>query len=103
MDKPNSGNPHQPLDVKSCEYNNHLEKQHGVIFGGKDIKVAGKTKKEPDYENENAEPEIAKTDADTVKELVEMKFLSKKTKMRLKTHKNRFFSRKYQVLTEEVL
>ena len=79
MDKPNSGNPHQPLDVKSCEYNNHLEKQNGVIFG------AGKTKKEPDYENENAEPEIAKTDADTVKELVEMKFLSKKRKMRLKT------------------
>ena len=72
-------------------------------LGVKDIKNKGKTKKEPDYENEKAEPKITGTDADTVKELVEIKFLPKKRKNRLRTHTNRFFSRKYQVLTEEVL
>lgn len=49
--------------LESCEYNNHLEKQHRVIFGVKDIKKAGKKdesdpiNKEPDYKNEEAEPE----------------------------------------------
>ena len=67
--------------VKSCEYNNHLEKQHGIIFGVKDIKKADKSKKEPDLGYGKAEQEISsRTDADTVKELVEMKFLPKKGK-----------------------
>ena len=83
----------------------HLEKKHGVIFGLRDIMKAGESNNVPDHENEEAQLNLARTrtDADTVKELVEMKFLPKKRKMRLKTRTNRFFSRKYQVLTEEVL
>ena len=60
----------------------------------KDIKKAGKMKMyesvppytEPDLENEEAEPEIEtiRTDADTVKELIEMKFFPKKRKIRLR-------------------
>ena len=34
---------------------------------------------EPDHETEEAEPEVIRTDADTVKELVEMKFLTNNT------------------------
>ena len=80
---------------KSCKYDKHLEKQHGVIFGVKDIKKAGNKyesvplKKDPDNEKEKPGPEIPKTtrtDADTVKNLVEMKFMPKKKKIRLRTH-----------------
>ena len=63
---------------KSCEYDNHLEKNHGVIFGVKDIKKAGDSNNEPDHENEETEPEISRTYADTVKEMVEMKIFPKK-------------------------
>ena len=44
--------------LESCEYNKHLEKQHRVIFGVKDIKKARKKYEsdppniEPDYEDE---------------------------------------------------
>ena len=41
------------------------------------------------------------TDADTVKELVEMKFLTNKRKIRLRSPRQRLFSRKYQVLLNE--
>ena len=70
--------------VEVCEYNEHLEKQHGVIFGVKEIMNAGEkyqkcpSNKEPDPETGEVEPEIVRTDADTVKELVEMKYLTKK-------------------------
>ena len=59
------------LIVKSCEYRKHLEKQHGVIFGAKEIMKAGE-KSSPINEEQ---PKV-RTDADTVKELVEMKYLS---------------------------
>ena len=97
--------------LKSCKYDMHLEKKHGVIFGVKDIKKAGNKyesvplKKDPDNEKEKPKPEIQKitrTDADTVKNLVEMKFMPKKKKMRLRTHTQELFSKKYQVLIEEV-
>ena len=52
--------------------------------------------KDPNYENAT-ESEI-RTDADTVKELVEMKFLKKERKVGLRTQ--RLFSRKYQVLID---
>ena len=83
MAKLTSGNTQQHRDVRSCESNNHAGKN------------AGKSNKEPDHESENAELEIIRTNADTVKELVHMKFLPKMMKLRL-------FSRKYQVLIEEV-
>ena len=97
----------EKLIVKSCEYDQHLEKQHGVIFGLKELRKAGIMKQsaplnaEPDIENEEFEPEIVGTDADTVKELVEMKYLPKKRKIRLRTPSQKLFSRKYQVLIEE--
>ena len=56
----------------------------------KDIKKAGKKymsvqpNTEPDPENEEAEPDTIRTDADTVKELIEMKFFPKKRKIRLR-------------------
>ena len=87
--------------LNSCEYDKHLEKKHGVIFGVKDIKKAGESNKEPNHENEEAEPELSWTDSDTVKELVKMKYLPKK-RMRLRTQRERLFSKKYQVLIEEV-
>ena len=88
--------------VKSCEYDKHLEKQHEVKFGLKEIKKAGEKneivpKEEPNNSNEEAERDINKTDADTVKELVEMKHLSKK---RI-SPTERFVSRKYEVLVEK--
>ena len=99
--------------LKSFEYNKHLEMQHGVIFGEKDIKKVGiKDERVPlnqvsGYENGEPEPEIpeiTRTDADTVKNLVEMKFLPKKKKMRLRlrSHTQKLFSKKYQVLIGEV-
>ena len=97
----------EKLIVKSCEYNKHLENQHGVIFGLKEIKKAGERDKivvpneELKNQNEEAEPEIFGIDADTVKELVEMKYLPKKKKIRFRTPTQRLFSRKYQVLVEE--
>ena len=64
--------------VKSCNYNNHLEKQHGVIFGENKIKEASGKKYQlvpPNHhETRIAEPKIIRTDAETVKELVEMKY-----------------------------
>lgn len=93
-------------ELKSCEYDKHLEKQHGVIFGLKDIKKSGEKyesvslNNEPDYENE--EPKIERTDADTVKEIVEKKFLPNKRRARLRNPTQRLFSRNFQVLIEEV-
>ena len=61
----------EKLIVKSFEYNEHLEKQHGVIFGVKEIMKAGEKyqsippNEEPDHETEEAEPEVIRTDADT--------------------------------------
>ena len=98
----------EQLIEKSCEYDKHLEKQHGVIFGAKEIKKAGgKVESVPiseEYNNEidPVEQTVNVTDADTVKELVEMKYLPKKRKIRLRTPRQKLFSRKYQVLIEEV-
>ena len=55
---------------------------------------------EPYHKNDEAEPGKIRTDADIVKELVEMKHLPKKKKIR--TPAQRLFSRKYHVLIEEV-
>ena len=64
----------EKLIVKSCEYSKHLEKQHGVIFGVKEILKAGDKyflpNEEPDHETMEAEQEV-NTDSDTVNELVE--------------------------------
>ena len=50
----------EKLIVKSCEYSKHLEKQHRVIFGVKEIMKAGEKyilpDEEPDHETEEAEP-----------------------------------------------
>ena len=62
-------------------------------------------KSAPSSENEEPEPEIPeimRTDADTVKDLVEMKYFPKKKKIRLRTHTQKLFSKKYKVLIEEV-
>ena len=89
--------------LKSCEYNVHLEKQHGVIFGVKDIKGASKKYESvpvtemPDHNNEE-DLEISRTDAVIVKELVEKKFSTKKRKI----GPRRLFSKNYQVLIEEL-
>ena len=70
--------------VQSCEYDKHLEKLHGVIFCVKEIKKAREKCKgfplveEPGHETEMKE---TRTDADTVKELVEMKYLTKRRKI----------------------
>ena len=93
--------------VKVCEYSKHLEKQHGVIFGVKEIKKAGEkyqkcpSNEEPDHETGEVEPEIVRTDADTVREMVEMKYLSNKKRIRLRSPRQRLFSRKYKVLLNE--
>ena len=93
--------------MKSCKYSKHLKNQHGVIFGVKKIRKAGDKyqnfllNEEPDHETREAEPEIVRTDADTVKELVEMKYLTKKRKTRLRSQTQRLFSRKYKVLNEQ--
>ena len=89
----------------SCEYNKHLEKQHRLIFGLKEIMKAG-DKSQSSLLNEEpetgeAEPKIIRTDADTVKEMVEMKYLSKKRKIRIRSPRQRLFSRKYKVLLNE--
>ena len=93
----------EKLIVKSCEYSKHMEKQHGVIFGVKEILKTGEKyqNEESDPETEETEPEIVRTDADTVKEMVEMKYLTKKRKIILKSPKQRKFSRKYKVLFNE--
>ena len=59
----------------------------------KDIKKASKkyesvpstSNTEPGHEIEEAEPDTTRSDADTVKELIEMKYLPKKSKIRLRT------------------
>ena len=63
----------------------------------KDIKKASKSNKMVDHE-----PEIPRTDAVTVKDLVEKKFMPKKRKIKPRTHLQTLFSEKYQVLIEEV-
>ena len=83
--------------VKSCEYNKHLEKQHGVKFGGKEIKKASGVPQN-DLETGETETKMIRTDADTVKELVEMKYLTKKVKGK---NIQRLFSTKYKVLLDE--
>ena len=63
------------LIANSHEYEKHLEKNHGVMFGLNEIKKAGKKdevfppKEEPKTENEEAEQEMIWI------ELVEMKYL----------------------------
>ena len=59
--------------LKSCEHNKHLEKQHGVIFGAKEIMKAGEKSQSSPINEE--QPKI-RTDADTVKELVGDEVLS---------------------------
>ena len=49
---------------------------------------------------EPTESEVIRTDADTVKELVEMKFLAKKRNIRFRTPTQRFISRNSQVLID---
>ena len=49
---------------------------------------------------EPTESEVTKRDADTVKELVEMKFLAKKRNIRFRSPTQRFFSRNSQVLID---
>ena len=54
-------------------------------------------------ENENNEergPELITTDADTVKELVEMKFLTENRKIRFRTPQQRIVSEKCEVLVD---
>ena len=93
--------------MKNCEYDQHLENQHRVIFGFKEIKNARQkddcvpSKEEPNNGNDDTDPEIIGTDSDTVKELVVMKYLPKKQKIKFRTPTQRLFSRKYQVLIEE--
>ena len=74
----------EKLNVKSLEYTKHLEKQHGVIFGVKEImKEGGKYQSfQPNGEPGQGEGELKfiRTDADTVKEMVEVKYLKKKRK-----------------------
>ena len=97
----------EKLIVKSCEYSKHLEKQHGAIFGVKEIMKAEEKyqsilpNEEPDREIEEAETKIIRTDADTVKELVEIKYLTNKRKIRVRSPRHRLFSRKYRVLLNE--
>ena len=50
--------------------------------------------------NEKREPEMITTDADTVKELVELKFLTKKRKIKLRTPQQRIVSRECEVLID---
>ena len=99
----------EKLIVKSSEYDKHLEKQHKVMFGVKEIKKAGEKDEtvsqvlpKEEHHDDEAEPLIIGTDAETVKEIVEMKFLPKRKKIRVRTQRQRLFSRKYQVLVEEV-
>ena len=95
--------------VKSSEYSKHLEKQHGVIFGVKEIIKAGEKgenspqNEEPDHETGEAEPEIVWTDADTVKELVEMKYLTRKRKIRLRNPIQTFIGRNQHILSSSPL
>ena len=97
----------EKLNVKSCEYSEHLEKQHGVIFGVKEIMKEGDKyqsippSEETGHETGKAEPTLCRTDADTVKEMVEMKYLTKKSKTRLRSPRQRLFSRKYKVLLND--
>ena len=49
---------------------------------------------------EPTEPEVIRTDADIVKELVEMKFLAKKRNIRIRTPAQRFFSRNSESLID---
>ena len=50
--------------------------------------------------NEERKPEMIKTDADTVKELVEMKFLTKQRKIRFRSPQQRSVSRDCEVLVD---
>ena len=78
--------------VKSCNYNKHLEKQHGLIFGLNKIKKAGeKNQGVPpnNHETGEAEPKIiSMTDADTVKNMVETKYLTEKLRRKNRESKN---------------
>ena len=49
--------------------------------------------------NEERKPEMIKTDADTVKELVEIKFLAKKRNIRFRTPSQRLFTMNSEVRT----
>ena len=89
------------LIVKESQYINHLENQHGTIFGVKEIIKSGEIIEESREKTGGKELEKPRTDAETVKELVEMKFLSEKRRMRLQKTGQKIFSRKYQVLSEE--
>ena len=97
----------EKLNVKSLGYEKHLEKQHGVIFSVKEIMKAGEKyqsfqpNEETDHKTGEAEPKTNRTVAETVTELVEMKYLSKKRKIRLRSPGQRLFPRKYKVLMNE--
>ena len=86
-----------------------ISKHHGVILGEKELKKSGEenfsTNEDPAIEKKEVEheQEYIFTDADTVKELVEMKYLPQKRKNKLRTPTGRKLSRKYQILIEEVI
>ena len=82
-------------------------KHFEVIFGLREIMKAGEKyqsihpNEDPYHETGEAEPEIVRTDADTVREMVEMKYLSNKKRIRLRSPRQRLFSKKYKVLLNE--
>ena len=76
--------------LKSCAYSKHLEKQHGVIFGVNAIKKASESNNEPCHRNAVAKLERDRTDADIVKELVEMRDLSENREIRTSTRRTSY-------------
>ena len=49
---------------------------------------------------EPTEPEVIRTDADTVRELVEMKFLAKKRNIRIRSHTQKLFAKNAPILID---
>ena len=60
------------------------------------------TTRDHNNENEETEPEIMRTDADTVKELVEMKFLTQRRNiwLRLNTNTKIFLKKTFFILVK---
>ena len=98
----------EKLIMIGWEYENHLVSQHKAIFGLRDIKKLGEktnflsNKETNEIETEKDKSDIFRTDADIVKELVEIKYLQKKKVFKITTPTLGIFSNKYKVLKEEV-
>ncbi len=60
------------------EYNLQNDNRNKLVKKMEDLSTAAH--QEPNYENEETIRKLVRTDADTVKELVEMKFLTKNRK-----------------------